>query len=464
MVQSGAQATLSGAFFEANSGTALAVLDPGSELVVSDTVLAGGAANSKGLQVQSSGRATLTNVTVRDLAFRGVEVAGGVLIASGLRIERATGVGLLVGSEGAAVEAQDLVVIDTQTLSDGTGGGGIELIQGGVLNATAVVVSDNHGVGMLVGSDAVAYLEGLEITGTHPEPGGLFGRGLSVQDDGMVTVRDGWIAGNREAGVFVANGASAELFTVFVEATGRSGYYAAGAGVHVQQNASVVALDLTVSGTEGPGLYIDRAFMKCEDCSIHANGFAGAVVRSGTLQIVSGEISGNVPDDGLGGGVGVFAESAVGPTELVVSGTTITDHAYGAVYLDGPGSYVLDSADLTGGAGWELVAGRPLHGDAVFATGGITPWDTDSGLLIVNSTLRDSQGAGVFLDGASAMLEGVSWTGNAMDVVQQSCGPDVSEVAGAGDSLATDICPEFNQLVVPLSIEMILQDSEAAAF
>jgi len=253
------------------------------------------------------------------------------------------------------------------------------------------------------------------------------------------------------------------LEDVVVEGTGRSGIYAAGAGLNVQDGGQLTGTGVQVTGTQGPGIYVDRGSVDCEDCGLTNNGFAGAVNRSGSLVLTGGSVVGNGPDDGLGGGVGVYTASPVGVATLVLHGVALSDHPYGSVYVDGPGSYQLQDADLEGGPGWELVAGRPLHGDAVFATGGVGPWSDDLGLLVAGCTLRDSAGAGVFLDGASASLVDNVWQDNETDWVQQGCSGELAAVEG-GEEASSSECPETQQLVVPLEMQMQLEDAEASAF
>ena len=78
--------------------------------------------------------------------------------------------------------------------------------------------------------------------------------------------------------------------------------------------------------------------------------------------------------------------------------------------------------------------------------------------------MRDSAGAGVFLDGASALLIDNTWIDNAVDLVQQSCNDEVGEVVGAEDAPTSDICPSPSRLWVPLEFELHLSDGEASTF
>lgn len=465
MVHSGGVVSLAGALLADNAGTAVAVLDDGSSVGIDDSTLAGFVDQpTKGLQLQWGAQATLQDVRIEDHGGRGIEVAGGVLQASDTTVQRVAEVALLAGLPGTQVVLERVLIRDTLTRADGSRGAGIELIDQGTLDATDLVIQDAHGAGLLVSSDAVAVVSGLEIRDTHPDRDGLYGRGVVVQDGGQLDLSDGLLVDNREAGLFVSSGSVVSLRDVGIQDTGRSGVYAAGAGLNVQDGGAVDADSLSVTGTEGPGIYVVDGAVDCRDCTVSGNGFAGAVVRSGRLALVDGDVSANPPDDGLGGGVGLLVLGEERGSELAVDGTRIAEHAYGAVYLDGPGSYRLDGADLSGGAGWELAPGRALHGDAVFAAGAVGPWADDQGLSIAGCTLRDSAGAGVFLDGASATLSDNTWSGNAVDLVQQGCGDDTVGVEGVEGAPSTALCPATQRLVVPLEMTMTLQDAAASAF
>jgi hypothetical protein len=127
--------------------------------------------------------------------------------------------------------------------------------------------------------------------------------------------------------------------------------------------------------------------------------------------------------------------------------------------LTGEGSYqVLDSM-LTGGQGQLLQSGTRVHGNAVYASAGVTAWDGTSGLLLAGCQLVDSAGAAVMLHGASATLDGNTYTGNTVDLIQQSCDGLVAPI-GLAEVPSIDLCPAYDHVVVPLHVDLYVTEDD----
>jgi len=466
----GGQLSLAGARITGTEGVGLGLLDEGTHATLNEVEISGATDPGKGdraggIHVQWQASAELDGCSVADNEGRGLQIAGGTLVARNTEIRDNRGIGLQGGLEGGAVTLVDVTITGTRADED-AGGGGLEITQGGVLEATRVRVEDNQGVGVLLSSGAHGTLEDVTVAHTHSDGLGLHGRGLTVQEGATATVLGGLLEGNREAGLFASSDAVVDLEGLEIRDTFRSGYYAAAAGLNVQDGAVVVARELSVTGTEGPGIFALSGSASCTDCTLTGNGFAGAVVHSGELTLDGGTVQGNPPDDSLGGGVGILSAAPYEAPLLSLDGVTISEHAYGSLYLDGPGTYTISGADLEGGTGWELVAGRTVHGDALFATGGVAEWNEDAGtgLRLEGTTLRDSVGAGLFLDASSATLSRTTFAGNATDLVQQACGEGLATPIGTDEATTTTMCPATSRLVVPLEMEMHLEDDEALAY
>ena len=137
-------------------------------------------------------------------------------------------------------------------------------------------------------------------------------------------------------------------------------------------------------------------------------------------------------------------------------------HDYAAVWLDSVGYYedsnfTLSGNTLTGGAGQVISPTVHLHGDAVFATGGTPAWDGERGVLLEDNTFRDSAGAGVFLDGSSALLSGNTYIDNAADLWQQNC-DGVPLPLGFGEAPVTELCPGYDHITAPVVFHLYLEE------
>ena len=232
-----------------------------------------------------------------------------------------------------------------------------------------------------------------------------------------------------------------------------------GIGVDVQAQAVVIGEGLTIEGTDGPGVYVvTQGEFACDRCALTGNGFAGVVVLDGGVTLVDGAVDGSRGDASSGGGVGIYASGHYGPTSLSLDGVSLVGNRYAAVWLDGDGEYRLESSTLEGGAGVSF-GSAILHGNAVFATGGVTAGDGTQGLSLAGSTLSGCRTA-VLLHGASAALAGTVFTGNALDLQQQACAT-VDLPTGLEAAASSAICPDRWQLVAPLSYGLYLQDVSA---
>jgi hypothetical protein len=160
----------------------------------------------------------------------------------------------------------------------------------------------------------------------------------------------------------------------------------------------------------------------------------------------------------VGGGVGLWARATQAePTSLELTDSTVSGNPVGGVWLSGPGSFRLQDNTLQGGEG-ETRGTLVRCGDAVYARDGATAWDGATGLYLEGNTLRDGNGAGLFLDGATATLAGNDWDANKVDIVAQggSCAvpPEGMDAEAVG---STELCPTWDYSTCSDEFELYME-------
>ncbi|MCK6507357.1 right-handed parallel beta-helix repeat-containing protein [Myxococcota bacterium] len=451
-------------------------IDYGASLTAEDLVLDGN--HRGGLDVRGTGAtATVRGCTITgtapdiDVYGAGISVSeGGALVASDCWISGTRGAGLLAYGGDTSVDLSGLVVSDTVEVPSLTTARGVEIADGATLTMTGSELTGNQGIGLLVvGAGASAWLEETTIQTTVQYSDGQGGRGLGVESGASVVGSALTIADTQSIGAFASGeGASLDLTDSVIRGTEPSDQSVLAFGLFAQNGAIVAATDVELRENEGPGLYStsEGTLLSCEGCVITGNQFAGAAVTGdGRLELVGVDINDTLPHGSEGGGVGVFSLDHYSFTpSLLLQDSAVGVHTYAAVWLTVPGDYQIVGNDLTGGPGQDPYDWVHLHGDAVYVTGGIAPWDesTQTGLLLADNTLRESSGAAIFLDGASATLRDNVVVDNDTDLVQQRC-DDISlvpEAQRAGLSVV-EICPDQNRSTVALDFALVLMETEA---
>ena len=154
-----------------------------------DTVIAGlDASRQQVVGMTGSGESSLRNVTVTG-ATVGMRVSNTSVevSVSGVIIEQATGVGFL--AFGASVAAAEVVIRDTQALSNGTFGRGLN-IDGATVSFTRGLVSGNRDLGVFVGSESIATFENVVIEDTKEKVSdGSRGWGMQVSGGAQLQLR-----------------------------------------------------------------------------------------------------------------------------------------------------------------------------------------------------------------------------------------------------------------------------------
>jgi hypothetical protein len=462
-----------------------------TQLTLTDAVLDGApledtdeAARAVGVVVSEGASALLTGVTISRVTGVGLELSGRssatlerVAIAGVTQAETDSGGHIgsgVVLTTGSGLTARELVVTDTAEYGLGATDRGtwVDWVGGSVLRTRGEQGDPGAGIGLIAldgaqvtaseveirynevfaavasGEEASLTLSDAEISDGSPSDEVAVGGGLLAQLGASLLAERVTIERPYGFGVLV-DGASAELLDVAVYDTARGSAQTLGVGLLANGGSTVAAQALRVQGTQGAGLVAVGSVSTCADCTLLDNTFAGAVAIGAQVELVDSTIAGTGPDATLGGGFGVFADGSELPFVLEVLGSVVEEHELAAIYIRGPGSALLEGDVLAGGPALRSV--WPT-GTAVFASGTASgPY----GLQLVGNTVRDSEGAGLFLDGGTAGLAGNTWTGNTVDIWQQLCDDTLPPPGLEQEQAATVLlCPPYDQPVELLSFEL----------
>ncbi len=355
------------------------------------------------------------------------------------------------------------MVRDTRSQENGSGGFGMEITSGATLTAESCEVTRNTGMGIAISDPATRVtLEDTNIRDTLPGWNGDFGYGLEVLFGAALAAEGCEVTNNVKIGILAVHpGTQVTLrdSTISETTTGNSEQGMTAIGLAVQDGASATSSGLVVRDIEGPsvGVWANDARLACADCTLLGNQFAGAAVLSGgTLEIEGSLVGGTIGSTNLGGGVGVLAANqwGWGPPSLAVSDSTISDNLVAGAWLEGEGDYRLERVIVTGGIG--VQHGTTTRcGDGVFAAG-TTAWEESSGLVVQDCALTSNNGAGLFLDDASAQLSGNAWSGNEPDLWLQgdACRSPSDDYDGVP---STEICPTWDQPTCELEFRLNLE-------
>ena len=375
------------------------------------------AAHSGTTVVLQAARIADTRALPDGTSGRGINIQDGAdFSATDLLLEGSHEVGLYAWGAGTTVVLQDARVLDTRFLPDGTKGHGVEVLNGAAFSATDLLLQGNHEAGLLAAiPGTTVVLQGARILDTQPRPDGAGGEGLAVQDGAALSATDLILSGNHNVGLYASDpGTVVDLVNTRVAGTRSSVDLRTGVGLGVQLGASLAATGIEVEGNDGPGAYVFGGAAQLADFFLLGNGFAGAAVLGGALTLEAGAISGSIPHSGAGGGVGVFAWNTDVLADLRVTGVVFSDLPGTALYLRGPGRYVMAGCDVSGTGTWPSLAG------GVLAVDGVGPWDplggpdgNGPGLLLQGNNFSGLSADAILLDGSSATLAPDSATGEA---------------------------------------------------
>ncbi len=441
-------------------GSAIAV-EGGAELVVTGGLLEHN--HSAGVYLHGAGTsAQLSGVEISEtlpepvlMAGRGIEIqAGATLDAESCVLRGNSETGLAAFDTGTTVVLQDVEIRETTVGLAGNANGGLMVLDGAALTATDCLLEANEQGGVIVAHGATVIFTGVTISDTLPTASGEWGRAIEMQTGGQLEATDCLLEGANEIGLLAVDpGTVAALSGVEIRSTGRGTQKSVAVGAVSQNGALIGAEELQVAHTEGPGIMALAGTFACHLCTLNDNGFAGAVLAGGSLQLSECQIYGNVGDAGIGGGVGVFTGDINGSGALELVDSTVEAHPRAAVWLADAGDHQIIGNSLAGGAGQLLYGDVRVGGDAVMALGDFTHWDGQSGLLLQGNHLYDSTGSGVMLHGATATLVGNTYATNTIDVTQQAC-ESVVPPEGLEEAPISSICEGYDMVVQELVLDI----------
>ncbi len=407
--------------------------DGATSIVVEDIVPAALSDTGHGIEVAQGGRFVLTDATVARVAEAGV----------------------LCDGEGSTAVFERVDITDITGSSSRDIGLGIHAQNGCAVSATSVKVERPLfiGLGAFQGG-ASLNLDDVDVLDVQVTEDGEFGWGAAISYDANLVARDLLIDGSVGAGIQVAQESYALIEDSTIRNVTRPAEHSSAFGIGVQQDVTVEIDGLVVEAIEGPGISCAIADISCTDCSVSDVAFAGLALEACNASIVSSSVENVVEDASEGGGVGVFIEEAsYGPSVVTMESSSVTDVELAAVWVQGPSAVPLIDNTLVAGSARDIGGGTEVHGDVIVAR------DEVSELRLEGNTISGAVEAGVLLHGSTAELAGNTWTGNAVDVLQQNCDESPGDVVGLEEVGTADICPEYDELVLDLHFDAYLTES-----
>lgn len=249
-----------------------------------------------GLLAESPQVINLRNVRIRDTQARastqtlgrGLELqAGARVIATGLSLERVREVGAVVSGAGSTLEVTQLLVEATlPRASDGAFGRGIVVNAGATAGLRNAIVRDNRDVGISVsGAGAALEAEQLLVLRTAANSRGILGRGLELKGGATATLTDVVVRESHEAGIIATDqGSSLDATRVGVQDT-RSppAGLDAGVGILCQSGAAMRLEAVAVDSSRKVGVEVIGT-----GSQLTATGLSVAYTKASTIPLETG--------------------------------------------------------------------------------------------------------------------------------------------------------------------------------
>ena len=329
-------------------------------------------------------------------------------------------------------------------------------LYGGDLSLSYVTVDANTKVGIALGSpDSLLSLAHSLVTDSSADADGNYGYGVLVSSGALLDAVGSVIQSNVFAGIVVSDeGSTATLTDVWVDETERPPQATVGEGVVVQQGGTVTATRLSINANEGPGLHVTTdGVLSCTECDLSDNSFAGAVVQGGSLILDDSAVTDPLIDAEIGGGVGLFCDDTLGASSIQVTDCVFYDPAIAAIWIDGPGSYVLGENNIEGGQGGDVLlpdgSSEWFDGAGLVAIGVSAAAD----LMLQLNEFESAMFAGVLLHGSSATLTDNTYEGNGVDLLWQNC-DGVEEPIGYEEAPLLEYCPALEHPVPAMEFQL----------
>jgi hypothetical protein len=359
----GARLSLIGASLRRNHDIGIRVVDAGTTIDAEDLVIDATQPNAAD---QLFGRAFYIDDGASGTLRRGV-------------IRGAHGTGFYVSGAGTRMDAEWLLVEDTQPrASDGGSGYGIAVWEGGQLTLRGAMVRRNRLAGILVtGAESALTARFLHVEATLPQEDDQYGGlGLEVDDGANASISDAVFRDNQTSGIALFDvGTELLVERTLVQGTNVSaGPEPYASGVNVGPGTTAALRDAVLLSNVGAALAVYGA---------------ESVVTAERLLV---EESAPYPSDGRYG-IGV----AVGDTaRLTLQEATLRRNHSTGLFINDPGTQVYATAllveetrsrrsDGKGGAGVEVSDGATLS--------------------LTGAVLRGNHAAGLFVSGAASTVD-----------------------------------------------------------
>lgn len=379
---------------------------------------------------------------------RGISVYNGSIVAQNVEVDGSSAPGLGLDSASATLTNCSFGNADNESYWAAEGlaerprtAHGIALLDSALVGEE-ISVFDNTDTGIAV-FDSTVSVSGLTSTGNGLSGLTLFG--------GQVDGSDWTISENTWGGMLMADEGTLNLTRWSVVNTRRHASASIAIGLYAEGSLSNLSLsDGELSGTDGPGLWMaGGASLRCSDCAIHNNQFAGVGAWAGANVVLAEgtEIRDTAPHPNEGGGFGVYlTDMGLAPT-VTIEDTTIGPHPMAGVYVDGDVALAVQRSTIYGSDGLERAQFRP-SGQALMLMG-----TTTEHLSLTENVFTGSATEAVLLHGADASFGGNEWSNNTVDLWWQGCSlypaialPPNEPVHDAA------LCPLYDLAVTPIDL------------
>lgn len=268
----------------------------GSDLHITGTLPAGDSSNGSAVRVEGGASLTLNRTA----------------------ISKTTGYGLRLMSPGSSLVAHELAVTETLPMLSGTSGRGVRLSDGASLELTQSVFAKTTGLGISAyhANSTVTIRDSVissQIEGTSSY-------GMEVGEAAAVTLERVALTGSGTLGILVSGaGTLVELDSCAVSDTIPMSSGAGGAGMLVQEGASMVLKDSNVAGNQ--------------DFGIHSTGAGTSLTLTGSV------VEQNTSSQDSNGGWSAWGVSSVEGTLSVESSAILSNEGFG-IFSHGAGTTV----------------------------------------------------------------------------------------------------------------------------
>jgi hypothetical protein len=313
-------------------------------------------------------------------------------------ITEASGLALLVG-ENSTVEVSDSWIHDTKSSADQSWmkGYGFWIEEGATVSMANGLIENAIGAGFYISGKATSLaLSETEIRSTLPLPGGSFGTGISATKDSSLSLKDVYINNCTGAGLFLSQGASAEITRSRISGTNEGPKGGAGSGMMVLAGAQAWVSESLFADNVETGVYFGDSgtqgvLHQCvvkDTRSLGSGHFGCGVTVNGGAQIQANGclLDGNRADGFLIGGSG---------TSVTIAGTIVRNTMSDENGFFGQGLQAMDQAFVDIRA--SLFENNTLDG--------LLAVNKDTLVQMQGTTVRDTQPANDSFAGHGAYAE-----------------------------------------------------------